>query len=225
MVAQFGDAYRSYLARTGMFFPRALEQAVARLPLPQSRRLRGAAGFVLVVILAVGGAFALRAYTVAHLPLWASGRVVALTILPGDGIMLEHRMRDVLELPAVELRLAQHPGPLLVYLVPKNYVMQGMITDWIFHPFRHLQGGHMMMHHDLGDGSAPNAAATATLRRLIFLSVDTNGGRSAPADVFAIDAERTPLFFADVDIHNLVLQDIKELSPGTGWGRVPTPMF
>jgi hypothetical protein len=141
-------------------------------------------------------------------------------------------------------RLKDTPGPILVYLVPKNYVMQGMIadtdprwrlyehhgslamiTDWIFHPFRHLQGGHMMMHHDLGDGSAPNAAATATLRRLIFLSVDTNGGRSAPADVFAIDAERTPLFFADVDIHNLVLQDIKELSPGTGWGRVPTPMF
>ena len=244
MVAQFGDAYRGYQARTGRFFPRALEQAAARVPQPQSRRFRAAAGFVLVAVLAAGGAFALRAYTVAHLPIWASGRVVALAILPGDGIMLEHRMGDVLELPEVKPRLTQHPGPLLVYLVPKHYVMQGMIADtdprwrlyehhgslamiadWIFHPFRHLQGGHMMMHHEMGNGSAPSPSATGTARRLIFLHVDTNSGTTAPASVFAINAERTPLFFADVDIHNLVLQDIKDLGPGTGWGRVPTPMF
>jgi len=38
---------------------------------------------VILVVVAVGGAFALRAYTVAQLPLWSSGRVTALAILPG----------------------------------------------------------------------------------------------------------------------------------------------
>jgi hypothetical protein len=28
-----------------------------------------------------------------------------------------------------------------------------------------------------------------------------------------------------VDIHNLVITDIQSLGPGTGCGRVPTPMF
>ena len=163
-----------------MFVPRVFEQAAGSwIPLPGSKALRAFVGFVFVAVLAVGGAFALRAYTVAQLPLQSSGRVVALAILPGDTIMLEHRMVDLLELPEVKDRLARAPGPVLVYLVPNNYVMQGMIadtdprfrlyeqhhslamiTDWIFHPFRHLEGGHMMMHHDMGDDSPKGTPST-----------------------------------------------------------------
>jgi len=244
MVAQFGDVYRTYMARTGMFVPRMFERAAGSVTRPLSPALRAIAGLGLVAFLAVGGAFALRAYTVAKVPLWSSGRVVALAILPGDAMMLEHRLADLLELPEVKDRLAQDPGPVLVYLVPKNYVMQGMIadtdprfrlyeqhhslmmiSDWIFHPFRHLEGGHMMMHHDMGNDAAHDAPMDATVRRLIFLNVKTAGDTSAPAGLFAINAERTPRFFIDADIHNLQLLDIQDLGPGTGWGLVPTPMF
>jgi protein-S-isoprenylcysteine O-methyltransferase Ste14 len=244
MVGQFGDQFRTHMARTGRFFPRRLEQVLSGLPFPGSPTLRPLAGFMLITVLAVGGAFALRAYTVARLPLWSSGRIAALAILPGDAIMLEHRMGDVLELPEVATRLAQDPGPVLAYLVPKNYVMQGMIadtdprwrlyehhqtlamiTDWIFHPFRHLQGGHMMMHHDMGDTSAPGSAADATVRRLIFLRLDAAAKVATPASLLAVNAARVPRFFVDVDIHNLVLLDVEDLGPGTGWGAVPTPMF
>jgi hypothetical protein len=167
-----------------------------------------------------------------------------MTILPGDGMMLEHRMSDVLELPEVQSRLDQSSGRILVYLVPQQYVMQGMIADtgpqwrlyehhgtmsmiadWIFHPFRHLQGGHMMMHHDMAGASTAGMAQGGVLRRLIFLRVDSDSSAASPASLFAINATRTPLFYIDVDIHNLVLLDIKDLGPGTGWGRVPTPMF
>jgi hypothetical protein len=34
-----------------------------------------------------------------------------------------------------------------------------------------------------------------------------------------------PQFFVDVDLHTLTLLGVKDLGPGTGWGRVPTPMF
>lgn len=244
MVAQFGDVYGTYMERTGMFMPRVVEQAAGRLIRPLSPALRGFVWFGLVAGLAVGGAFAMRAYTVAKLPLWSSGRVVALAILPGDAMMLEHRMAEMLELPEVKDRLAQDPGPVLVYLVPKQYVMQGMIadtdprfrlyeqhhslmmiSDWIFHPFRHLEGGHMMMHHDMGGGSAQPSPLDATVRRLIFLNVRTTGDVSEPVALFAINAERTPRFFIDADIHTLTLLDVKDLGPGTGWGLVPTPMF
>ncbi len=69
MVKQFGDQYRRYIARTGMFFPRGLEKVFGGLLLPKSPRLRPILGFVILVVVAVGSAFALRADTVARLPL------------------------------------------------------------------------------------------------------------------------------------------------------------
>jgi len=244
MVKQFGDRYRQHIARTGMFFPRRLEQAAQRLPFPHSPLLRPLVGFVLLVALAVGGAFALRAYTIARLPLWSQGRITALSILPGDSIMLEHRMAALVELPEVRSRLEQIFGPVPVYVISQQYVMQGMIAntgpqwrlyehhqtlgmiaDWIFHPFRHLQGGHMMMHHDEGGTSATITAPGGIARRFIFLSIDAPPSRNTRSFIFGINTARLRQFFADVDMHNLVLLDIQSLGPGTGWGRVPTPMF
>ena len=70
-------------------------------------------------------------------------------------------------------------------------------------------------------------AAPAGVRRIIFLRVATGSDASASdaPSLFAIDAARVPQFFVDVDMHNLMLLDVKDLGPGTGWGRVPTPMF
>jgi hypothetical protein len=139
----------------------------------------------------------------------------------------------------VKARLSQSSGPILCYLVPQHYIMQGMIADtgpqwrlyehhqtlamivdWIFHPFRHLQGGHIMTHNAIG-GAAPGNK----VRRLIFLQIDSPGLENTRATIFGIATQRVPLFFVDVDIHNLVLLDIHPLGPGTGWGRVPTPLF
>jgi hypothetical protein len=46
-----------------------------------------------------------------------------------------------------------------------------------------------------------------------------------PAALFAVDAVRVPWFYVDVDLHTLTLLGVRDLGPGTGWGRVPTPMF
>jgi hypothetical protein len=188
--------------------------------------------------LSVGSAFALRAYTVGRLPLWSDGRLTVLPILIGDGRMLERRMEDVLQLPDVRSRLENGRGAVLGYLVPQNYIMQGMIadtdpawrlyehhqtlamiTDWILHPLRHLQGGHS---HGAATGATP---PSGMVRRLIFLRVEAAEPRSDRAALFAINAARTPLFFADVEMHELALLEVKDLGPGTGWGLVPTPMF
>jgi len=143
----------------------------------------------------------------------------------------------------------------------------GMITDWIFHPFRHLQGGHMMMHqgmtgtstaekqgtegqmmaqqgteagqtmiqrgtgsetttpHEMGSTSRTGTAPGGVVRRLIFLNISSTRPTSKPGYIFGINSARVPVFFIDVDIHNLVLLDVHSLGPGTGWGGVPTPMF
>jgi hypothetical protein len=128
----------------------------------------------------------------------------------------------------------------LGYIVPTQYVMQGMIADtdpafrlyerhqtmamiadWIFHPFRHFEGGHEMMHR----ASGGVAAAFPTARRVIFLRVGNEGDASGPSSLFAIGQARVPQFFVDVDMHSLKLLDVRDLGPRTGWGSVPTPMF
>jgi hypothetical protein len=99
-----------------------------------------------------------------------------------------------------------------------------MITDWIFHPFRHLREGHHAMHsmhtQQQGVASAPDDVT----RRLIFLSIEDTEVKK-PADLFSINALRVPQFVVDVDVHNLSISEVKELSHGSGWGTVPTPVF
>jgi len=77
----------------------------------------------------------------------------------------------------------------------------------------------------MGGASAASTAPGAMVRRLIFLRLDSLRSSSTPGLIFGINTPRVPEFFADVDIHNLILLDIHSLGPGTGWGHVPTPMF
>jgi protein-S-isoprenylcysteine O-methyltransferase Ste14 len=244
MLKQFDDQYRQYMMRTGMFLPRAIERIGERIPFPRSSLLRSAFGFVLLAVLTIGATFALRAYTISQLPLWSEGRVTAMAILPSDTMMLDHRMADILKLPTLQSRLDQVSGPILVYLMPRQYVMQGMIadtgpqwrlyrhhgtaamiTEWIFHPFRHIQGSHTMMRHHEGSEPSPITPAGAVVRRLIFLRIDSSQPVEKPGLLFGINSHRVPLFFADVDVHNVTLLNVRTLGPGTGWGSVPTPMF
>ncbi len=244
MSGQFGEEYRRYMDRTGMFLPRGTEAAVGKVLPIRNTAIRAAAILLLLFAGTVGGAFALRTYTVSHLPLWSDGSVSALAILPGDREMMDFRMASVLDLPEIRTRLTEGGGPFLVYFMPVDYVMQGMIADtggewqlykrhhtfamigdWIFHPFRHLEGGHAAMHHGAADESVGHGGGNGMVRRMIFLRVERQSGQPDPADLFGINARRSPVFVADVDIHNLVLQDVRDLPAETGWGRVPTPIF
>jgi hypothetical protein len=153
-------------------------------------------------------------------------------------------MAAVLELPAIKAGLEGQRGPVLVYIMPKDYVMQGMIGDtgdewqlykrhhavamiwdWIFHPFGHLEGGHFAMHHPVGSGMEGSEVGGGLVRRMIFLRVETPNGEASPSDLFGINARRNPIFLADVEIHDLGVQEIRDLPQETGWGRVPTPIF
>jgi protein-S-isoprenylcysteine O-methyltransferase Ste14 len=225
--------YEKYVKNTGMFLPRAVESRVA-----PSTTLGKAALFTLAAVLVIGGAFSLRAYTTAHLPLWRGASVVALSILPEDARVMDHRMADVLQLQEIRKRLKDGEN-YLVYVLPENYIMQGliantgsewklykrhhaigMISDWIFHPFRHLREGHHAMHGG-PERPGPNPGA---VRRLVFLRV-RGVEIEKPSDVFSMSAERTPEFMADVDMHEPGILDIKDLPQDTGWGKVPTPVF
>jgi len=230
------DAYEPFMKRTGMFLPRAIERLIS----PSSAFGKIIFGVFLSIIV-LGGAFLLRSYTVSHLTLWTEGgNVAALSILPEDGFKMEHRMPAILALPEVQERLKDGKN-YLVYFIPRDYIMQGMIADtggdwklfdqhrsirmiadWIFNPFGHLRDGHHAMHGSMHhDSVGPDSNL---IRRLLFLSIDGVDVHS-PSDLLSINALRVPQFMVDIDIHELNVLNVKDLPHGSGWGSVPTPVF
>ncbi len=234
MLKQFPESYKEYMERSGMFLPKRMERMLGFSTVAGRIVL-----FVLLSSFAIGGAFLLRDYTIKQLPLWSESNVVVLPIMPEDEVMLEHRMADILDLGEVKSRLHSNE-PCLVYFMPVNYVMQGligdtggdwqlykqhhsisMITDFILHPSGHLAGHHSMH----GDAShSEHGMGSTTVRRLIFVSV-SSATPGKPFDPFAVNAIRTPEFMLDVDVHTLRVVAVKNLPAETAWGKVPTPTF
>jgi hypothetical protein len=106
-------------------------------------------------------------------------------------------------------------------LYKQHHTLQ-MISDWILHPFGHLTGGGHAMHPASGAGANPMAGGME--RRLVFVEVSRMAGQK-PFGVFGIGVERFPQFMLDLDIHTLVIQDLKDLPRETAWANVPTPVF
>jgi len=233
MLNAHGDEYAEYMKRTGMFLPERIERHI----LPSTSKGRGIV-FMVLAVLVIGGAFGLRAYTTRNLPVWTGSNVVALSILPEDTMKMDHRMNDILQKDEIARRL-DPADQYLVYFLPRHYIMQGlvadtggdwklykrhhtlsMMTDWIFHPFRHLREGHHSMHGN-GDGHH-DMGESGIIRRLVFLRT---GKVEDPSDVFSINASRVPVFMADVEIHEARVISVTDLPVETGWGKVPTPLF
>ena len=239
MVSRYGETYQAYLGRTWMFVPffgRRRQKAVRGGFLPLA--------LLLISLLGLSAAlgFGLRSYTVNRLPLTTIDGIDALSILPGDAVLTPRLLGALRRDPetAAALRSIQSSpdSRTLAYVIPVNYVMQGMIadtgaqwklfrthntlaniTDYVLHPIGHLEGEQGSKH------SMTMGGGTTTSRRIIVLQIRSGRALTSSRSDFRIDEERTPRFFADVALHTLQVEQIQTLSAGTGWGSVPTPMF
>jgi protein-S-isoprenylcysteine O-methyltransferase Ste14 len=249
MTNRHGEDYLNYKSRTGMFLPRPVE----RLFVKEARHpgaIKVTVVFALLCAVIVGAGFLLREFTVQSLPLQPIGGVDVLTISSADTAIAAELVPAVLADSGVAFRLSARGGNpghrMLAYFLPIDYVMQGMIantgeewklfeqhktfgmiTEYILHPFGHLTGGHA--HHAAMTNMKHGPemyALPAMQRRVIFLDVGEEGHAMDSAhDDFAINAQRTPLFFVDVHLHTAEILQVHDLPAGSGWGTVPTPMF
>lgn len=142
---------------------------------------------LLASLLLLGGAalgLGLRAYTVAHLPLRTVDGVGVTAVMRPDMRIAPRLVAAVRANPkaAAWLGSMEGRGRILAYIVPVSYIMQGMIADtgpqwqlfrrhetfamitnYVLHPIRHLQG--MAMYSPEGmSGQSPHRAATTMLR-------------------------------------------------------------
>jgi protein-S-isoprenylcysteine O-methyltransferase Ste14 len=250
MLGRYRDSYRAYVDRTGMFLPKFAEGLLPGQR-PTDRRLtpgKLVAILFLPLAVAVGSGFALRTYTVNHLPLASVGVVDLIGITAEDVEAAREILPSVLGDPAVAARLRAATGReghrLLSYVIPIDYTMQGMIadtgeewrlfeqhktigmiTEYVVHPFAHLTEGHAHRATPHGSGTSAHDSP-AMKRRIIFVDV-SSGTRPllSSRDDFGIDVNRTPRFFVDVHLHTAEVLQVKDIPSGSGWGTVPTPAF
>jgi protein-S-isoprenylcysteine O-methyltransferase Ste14 len=245
MLARYPETYQPYLMQTGMFLPRFSRTSAVVRPLRF--------GVVLIVLVAsIGGAatigFGLRAYSVAHLPLSSVGGIDILALSPSDLPLAVDLVHGIFEDSLLSERLhmleTQNNTRILAYVLPVDYVMQGMIantgeewklfqrhqtlrmiTDYILNPIGHLRGGHMH-HAGMPMQHGPEMYQNPMMRRrIIFLEIRGSRPLNSAGNDFAYNNQRIPRFFVDIHLHTYEILQVKEMPPGTGWGAVPTPMF
>ncbi len=165
MLGQYGEAYREYLQRTGMFLPQKIEAPLASIfnRLFPTAAMRHAAIPALMIIVIMGSGVALRAITLHSLPMTTENNLTVLPILPEDRRVTGGAISGIMHAAGegmVPFLLADKDY--LGYLMPADYVMQGMIadtgghshlfkhhhtvaliSDWVLHPFAHLRTSPM----------------------------------------------------------------------------------
>lgn len=250
MIKRFGRGYISYMNQTGMFLPSFFGKVSATRAQSQKPLGIGKAAAIFLILLAVivGSGFILRTYTVRHLPLGEINRIDVITITKDDLIMAKQLLPLVLEDSGIASKLQPIQNDkdrrILAYFIPADYVMQGMIAntgeewklfarhktigmiaDYTFHPYAHLTGEHS--HHGVMHHHGSNMHANSAMeRRIIFIEISASRGElKSPYDDFDINIKRTPLFFADINLHTKEILRVQETPGGSGWGSVPTPMF
>ena len=161
MLRLFGDSYRRYMERTGMFLPHRVEGWVSSpLGSIRSSALKYAAITLAIPILVIGSGFLLREVTLASLPMDSKGNVTLVSILPEDDSLSQKVIGEFFSGSGgqPQLPFLKADRDYLGYVMPPDYIMQGMIadtgdefhlhkqqhtfaliTDWVLNPFEHLR--------------------------------------------------------------------------------------
>ncbi len=168
MLAQYGESYGNYLQNTGMFVPRFIEKRFAfiRDVIPNTSG-RYVIIPALIIIIVMGSGFILRAITLQSLAFESKGNLTLVSILPEDNYLNANVLNGIL---GSDTSL-QSEKDYLGYVMPGDYIMQGMIadtnesfhlykkhhsiamiTEWVLHPFSHLRASpalHMAKMHNV----------------------------------------------------------------------------
>jgi protein-S-isoprenylcysteine O-methyltransferase Ste14 len=161
MLRQYGASYQEYQKNTGMFLPRRVENVFSPLVslLVPANSLRYIVIPSLLVIAILGTGFLLREITVRSLPCTSKQNLMVVPILPEDARLGEEVASGLLQsIASGKMPFVEGSKDYLGYLMPVDYVMQGMIadtgghfhlfkrhhtvgliTDWVLHPFEHLR--------------------------------------------------------------------------------------
>jgi hypothetical protein len=169
MLKAYPESYSRYMSGTGMFLPRGMEKHFAFMPKGASKYILAPA---MIVTLVIGSGFILRAVTLNSLYFESKGSITLLSVLPEDNKLDAVALEGIMKArSAGELNMLKEGRGYLGYLMPGDYIMQGMIantgddfhlfkkhntvmmiSEWVLHPFQHLRSSpslHMAKMHNV----------------------------------------------------------------------------
>ncbi len=165
MLSQYGDSYMKYMENTGMFFPKFIDKWFKPVDaLIPNKIIKNISVSLLLILIVMISGFALYNITLNSIAIDVKNNFSLVSMLPEDSALM----------PAVALEIENDHNngkldPLdnnkeyLGYLMPVDYIMQGMIADteenyhlfkqhhtvslindWILHPFQHLRASPVL---------------------------------------------------------------------------------
>jgi protein-S-isoprenylcysteine O-methyltransferase Ste14 len=155
MIRQYGDSYKVYMQKTGMFFPRVRNIEPSPSLSPNQFQAKNMLTLASVVIGVIASGFVCRAITLNSIYLNSKDNVTLVSIMPEDS---ERETSILNTIQSADIEFINKDREYLGYEMPVDYIMQGMIAntgtehhlykqhhtiglivDWVLHPFEHLR--------------------------------------------------------------------------------------
>jgi len=159
MLNLYGESYEKYMSNIGMFLPKAVEGWFSFMNhvVPKTS-LRSAVVCMMIVIIVIGSGFILRTITLHSLPFESNANITIISLLPEDIGRDANALKTIVDGERDGKIVLYADKDYLAYLMPADYIMQGMIAntggefhlykqhntvamivEWVLHPFEHLR--------------------------------------------------------------------------------------
>jgi protein-S-isoprenylcysteine O-methyltransferase Ste14 len=159
MVKRYGESYEKYMSNAGMFLPRSIEQRFSFIAdIIPGNSLRYTVVSMMIIAAVIGSGFILRTITLHSLPFETKANITLVSLLPEDVGRNTNAMQTILKGEKEGKIPLSSDKDYLAYLMPADYIMQGMIAntggefhlfkqhntvamivEWVLHPFEHLR--------------------------------------------------------------------------------------
>jgi len=231
--------YAEYRKHTGMFLAgnpggKVFHLLFGWIP---NRGLALTASSALVVALVLGGAVALRKYTIAHAAteLLPENRIMAISIWPTPPDTIHQVVSAALQDQRVRAALDNEPGAAFTaHLLPKDYGMVNMFAD-VGTDHRMFSKVSARRLASWAGFAVPSVDPRHKNRimgtpqdnyKVIFSRVDEPGDTQLPVSkVTDLSAKMTPVVIANVEGENPVVESVLIPPRRSFWGDITMPMF
>ncbi len=210
-LTRFGESYRAYQARTGMFLPRSVSEKLPRiLPAGPQRVLAAVGVYAAMIAGTIAFGFLLRDVSLSKVSAsyFPDVAVLSPALLGTRELDAAYRvaMNDV---KVQEALRAARPGKFIVYVVPMEWYLPDLPIDAV-----HRLGGH----HVPSDFDRRHY-------KLLFTRARTHAPEATGRDIVKAAYGRDPILLVKVDIAAANITGIETPPPHVVWGDIPTPMF
>jgi protein-S-isoprenylcysteine O-methyltransferase Ste14 len=210
---KYGESYRSYQSRTGMFLPRSLTHWIPDvLPTSGGKRLSAMlAIYAIAMGAAIGLAFELRNYSLAKISSLYSQNTAVLS----PAVLSENELSSAYQLAAADsgvqqkLQSIEPSAKLIVYVIPSEWYLPDLPVEMV-----HKLGGHRTPKN-----------FDRRYYKILFTQARTHFHELAGKDIVKWSYGRNALILVRVNIAAASVMAVETPPAHVVWGDIPTPMF